>query len=533
MKTTDVLIIGTGIAGITTAIQLAKNPNRKIILLSRSSDIHKSNTFWAQGGIIHRGPGDGAEMLVQDILAAGAGASLPEAAHILAEEGPRLLDEILIGQAHIQFDREPDGTLSYGQEAAHSCRRIVHVGDGTGAAISKGLVDLLKDYPNIEVISNATAVDLITYPHHSRDPLDNYRPVKCCGAYVFDRNGRAIHRTLAAVTVLATGGLGRIYRNTTNPPGARGDGIAMASRAGARIVNAEYIQFHPTALAAPGAEGFLISEAVRGEGGALLDPDGHPFMQKYSPEWEDLAPRDVTARAIHAEMETNGYSFVLLDIASHMSASALKARFPNIYAECMRVGIDITQEPIPVVPAAHYSCGGVAVDSYGQASITNLFAVGEVSCTGLHGANRLASTSLLEGLVWGHRAGQKIEEMFNSQTFQIPTRQDVPPWDESGLINDSDPALIQGDMQTIQNIMWHYVGLIRSSDRLARAIRELRHLQNEVETFYQRTKLSDGLIGLRNAVEVALIVARAAYHNRQSRGSHYRVDAVEAGDRLL
>jgi len=391
----------------------------------------------------------------------------------------------------------------------------------------------MKKYPNIEVLSNATAVDLITYPHHSRDPLDNYRSIRCYGAYVFDRTGKAIHRTLAAVTVLATGGLGRIFRNTTNPPGARGDGIAMAARAGARIINAEYIQFHPTALAAPGAEGFLISEAVRGEGGVLLDPEGHPFMQKYSPEWKDLAPRDIVARAIHSEMEANGYSHVMLDIGSHMPADVLKSRFPNIYAECMRVGLDITREPIPVVPAAHYSCGGVAVNEWGRASIANLYAVGEVSCTGLHGANRLASTSLLEGLVWGHRAGQKIEETLNAGTFPIPTRADIPPWDESGLINDSDPALIQGDMQTIQNIMWHYVGLIRSGDRLSRAIRELRHLQNEIETFYQKTKLSDGLIGLRNAVEVALIVAQAAYHNRQSRGCHYRTDAVEAGDRLL
>ncbi|HUH97043.1 MAG TPA: L-aspartate oxidase [Anaerolineales bacterium] len=533
MKTTDVLILGSGIAGIAAALQLAQNPKRKIILLTRSADPHESNTFWAQGGIIHRGPGDNADLLVKDVLAAGAGASLPESARILAEHGPRLLEEVLIGQAQIQFDHESDGSLSYGQEAAHSRRRILHVADGTGAAISRGLVALLKNYPNIEVLSSATAVDLITFPHHSRDPLDNYRPIQCHGAYVFDRNGKAIHRTLASVTLLATGGLGRIYRNTTNPPGARGDGIAMAARAGARIINAEYIQFHPTALAVPGAEGFLISEAMRGEGGVLLDPDGHPFMQKYSPEWQDLAPRDIVARAIHSEMETNGYSFVLLDIASHMSAPAVKTRFPNIHAECLRVGLDITREPIPVVPAAHYFCGGVAVDEWGQSSIANLYAVGEVSCTGLHGANRLASTSLLEGLVWGHRAGQRIEAALNAQTFRIPTREDVPPWDESGLIHDSDPALIQGDMQTIQNIMWHYVGLIRSGDRLARAIRELRHLQNEIETFYQRTKLSDGLIGLRNAVQVALIVAQAAYHNRQSRGCHYRVDAVEVGDRLL
>jgi L-aspartate oxidase len=224
---------------------------------------------------------------------------------------------------------------------------------------------------------------------------------------------------------------------------------------------------------------------------------------------------------------------VLLDIGSHMPAAKLKARFPRIYAECLRVGIDITKEPIPVVPAAHYSCGGIAVDSWGQSSIGNLFAVGEVSCTGLHGANRLASTSLLEGLVWGDRAGRRIAELFQSASLPIPTRDDVPPWDESGLTKESDPALIMGDMQTIQNIMWHYVGLVRSGDRIARAIRELRHLQGEIETFYRRTKLSDGLIGLRNAVEVALIIAQAAYHNRQSRGCHYRADAVEAGERLL
>jgi L-aspartate oxidase len=534
VKRADVLILGSGIAGLATAIQLAQNPRRQIILLTRSGDLHDSNTFWAQGGIIHRGPGDSAELLVEDILAAGAGASLPEAAKILAAEGPQLLEEVLIRDAGVQFDRDPGGSLAYSQEAAHSRRRILHVGDATGTAISNGLVALLKRYPNIEVLSDATAVDLVTYPHHSRDPLDSYRPIACHGAYVFDRKGKAIHRTLAGFTVLATGGLGRIYRNTTNPAGARGDGIAMAWRAGARILNAEYVQFHPTALAVPGAQGFLISEAVRGEGGILLDPEGRrPFMEKYSPEWKDLAPRDVVARAIHAEMEMRGSSYVLLDIASHMSAEALKSRFPTIYGECMRVGLDVTREPIPVVPAAHYMCGGVAVDENGQSSIANLFAVGEASCTGLHGANRLASTSLLEGLVWGWRAARKIEETLEAGAPRIPGREDVPPWDESGLTEVSDPALIQGDMQTIQNIMWHYVGLVRSGDRLARAIRELRHLQNEIETFYQNTKLSDGLIGLRNAVQVSLIVAQAAYHNRQSRGCHYRVDAVEVGDRLL
>ena len=534
MKTTDILIIGSGIAGATAALQLARNPNRNIVLITRAPDPGESNSRYAQGGIISRGPDDSADLLIKDILAAGAGASLPKAAEILAEEGPRLLEEILVQTAGIEFDHNSDGDPEFGQEAAHSRRRILHVGDGTGRAIMQGLVAALKHTPNVKLETNFTAVDLITYPHHSRDPLSAYRPIACHGAYVFDRAAHTIHRTLAAATILATGGLGRIYRNTTNPAGARGDGLAMASRAGARITNAEYIQFHPTALAVPGAEGFLISEAVRGEGGVLLTPEGQPFMEKYSPEWKDLAPRDVVARAIHSEMENHNYSYVLLDIASHMPAARIKERFPNIYAECKRVGVDITRESIPVVPAAHYFCGGVVVDEWGRSSIQNLYAIGEVSCTGLHGANRLASTSLLEGLVWGNRAALDIESRLSSDTLHAsPPLQEVPPWDESGLTEDSDPALIQGDMQTIQNIMWHYVGLIRSTDRLSRAIRELRHLQNEIENFYSITKLSDGLIGLRNAVEVALIVAQAARHNRQSRGCHYRSDAVQVGDRLL
>ncbi|MGB8215550.1 MAG: L-aspartate oxidase [Anaerolineales bacterium] len=534
MKNTDVLIIGSGIAGATAALKLAQNPHRRVLLLTRDPDPHESNSRYAQGGIIGRGTDDSADLLVEDILAAGAGASLPKAARILAEEGPLLLEEILVKTAGIAFDHESNGDPDWGQEGAHSRRRILHVGDGTGRAIMDGLVAALKRMPNVEMETNFTAVDLITYPHHARDPLAAYQPIACHGAYVFDRSARTVHRTLAAATILATGGLGRIYRNTTNPVGARGDGLAMASRAGARITNAEYIQFHPTALAVPGAEGFLISEAVRGEGGVLLTPDGQPFMEKYSPEWKDLAPRDVVARAIHTEMETNGYSYVLLDIASHMPADQIRTRFPNILAECQRVGVDITREPIPVVPAAHYFCGGVAVDEWGRTSIQKLYAVGEVSCTGLHGANRLASTSLLEGLVWGNRAACDIEARLSSDSLPIPpTLEDVPTWDESGLTTDSDPALIQGDMQTIQNVMWHYVGLVRSGERLSRAIRELRHMQNEIETFYRRTKLSDGLIGLRNAVEVALIVAQAARHNRQSRGCHFRVDAVQVGDRLL
>jgi L-aspartate oxidase len=530
---TEVLIIGCGIAGATAALRLARNPNRQIRIITRARDSHESNTRYAQGGIIGRGPDDTADLLYEDIIAAGAGVTSPQAARILADEGPRLLTEILEGTAEVVFDHTQSGEPVWGQEAAHSRRRILHVGDATGQAIINGLISALAEFPNITVETESTAVDLITFPHHSRNPLDNYREISCHGCYVFDREEKTVHRYLAKATILATGGLGRIYRNTTNPIGARGDGLAMAHRAGARIANAEYVQFHPTALAAPGAEGMLISEAVRGEGGVLLTPDLRPFMTEYSPEWKDLAPRDVVARAIHHEMEANGYSFVLLDIASHMPAKAIRERFPFIYNECLKVGLDISREPVPVVPAAHYFCGGVLVDEWARTTIRNLFAVGEISCTGVHGANRLASTSLLEGLVWGNRAAIEIEKQLDSLADK-PEFDSIPKWDESGLSADPDPALIQGDMQTIQNIMWHYVGLVRNADRLSRAIRELRHLWNEIETFYRSTKLSDGLIGLRNGVEVALIVAQAAQHNRQSRGCHYRQDAVMMeGDRLI
>ena len=535
MANAEILIIGCGIAGATAALRLARNPERQITIITRAQDVHESNTRYAQGGIIGRGPDDTADLLYQDIIAAGAGVTSPQAARILAEEGPPLLNEVLEQTANVVFDQTEDGTPVWGQEAAHSRRRILHVGDATGLAIINGLVASLKKFPNIKIKADSTAVDLITFPHHSRNPLDNYREISCHGCYVFDRNEKTVHRCLASATILATGGLGRIYRNTTNPVGARGDGLAMAHRAGARIANAEYVQFHPTALSAPGAEGLLISEAVRGEGGMLLTPELRPFMERYSPEWKDLAPRDVVARAIHHEMETQGYSYVLLDIASHMPAEKIRERFPFIYEQCLKVGLDISLEPVPVVPAAHYFCGGVLVDEWARSTIRNLYAVGEISCTGVHGANRLASTSLLEGLVWGNRAAIEVERALHDEADEKrPKFEDIPPWDESGLSAEPDPALIQGDMQTIQNIMWHYVGLVRTGDRLSRAIRELRHLWNEIETFYRSTKLSDGLIGLRNAVEVALIVAQAAQHNRQSRGCHYRQDSVTVtGDRLI
>jgi L-aspartate oxidase len=517
---TDTLIIGCGIAGASAALKLSDDPNYHVTIITRSSDANNSNTGWAQGGIVTRGLDDSPELLIEDILRAGAGLSSPTAARILAEEGPRLVQEVLIDRCGIRFDHNEDDELIYGLEAAHSTRRIIHVGDATGNAIEQKLLATLATRPNVTLLTNHTAVDLITFPHHSLDPLDVYGPMTSEGAYVFDRDASDIGRVIAGQTILATGGLGQIYRNTTNPRGARGDGLAMAWRANVRVTNAEYVQFHPTALSVRGAPNLLISEAVRGEGAVLLTPDGEPFMAKYDPEWKELAPRDVVARAIHMELLENGYETVFLDIASKRSPEFIRERFPLLVQNCERYGIDPTSQPIPVVPAAHYFCGGVLVDDWAKTNFDGLYAVGEVSCTGLHGANRLASTSLLEGLVWGDRAARYI--MKNRREATDLNR--VPPWVHLGE-SEPDPALLEGDMSTIRNIMWHYVGLVRSEKRLDRADRELRHLFHEIEEFYRQNRLNDGLIGLRNAIQAARIVTFSARRNRTSRGTHYRTDA--------
>lgn len=518
---TDVLVIGCGIAGAAAALRLARDRQRQVTLITRAADPEESSSRYAQGGIVTLGEEDSADLIVKDILAAGAGLSLPSAARVLVEEGPRLVLEVLVESAGVSFDRAPDGRLAYGREGAHSCSRILHVGDATGRAIIQALIAALRRQSNVHIVDSATAVDLITFPHHAQNPLAVYEPITCHGAYVFEQSHRAVHTYLARATILATGGLGRIYRHTTNPEGARGDGLAMAYRAGARVINAEYVQFHPTVLAVPGGEGFLISEAVRGEGGRLLTPDGRSFMKAYAPRWGDLAPRDVVARAIHHEVVEHGYPYVLLDIHSVLSPNRIRERFPTIHARCLALGVDVTSQPIPVVPAAHYFCGGVWADEWGRTTVQNLYAVGEVACTGVHGANRLASTSLLEGLVWGNRAARDIVAR---RSLSAVGPDDVPRWEEEGLEEEADPALIWRDVRTIQHTMWHYVGLVRSARRLARALRDLRHLDQDIDSFYRATRLNDALIGLRHSVQAALIVAEAAQHNRHSRGCHYRDD---------
>lgn len=521
---TNTLIIGSGIAGAAAALRLSDDPEHHITIITRAPDSMDNNSSWAQGGIVTRGLDDNPDLLVNDILNAGAGLSSPKAARLLAEEGPRLVNEVLIDRCGVNFDCDEQGDLIYGLEAAHSTRRIVHVGDKTGEAIIRQMLTTLAQRENVTLLTNYTAVDLITFPHHSLDVLDIYEPLTCHGAYVLDRQRHEVIRVLAGATVLATGGLGQIFRNTSNPKGSRGDGLAMAWRAGVRVINAEYVQFHPTTLSVRGAPNLLVSEAVRGEGAVLLSPDGEPFMRRYAPEWRDLAPRDVVARSIHMEMLEHSYEHVLLDIATKRPAHFIRERFPQLIENCQQFGIDPTSEPIPVVPAAHYYCGGVLVNEWGQTNFDGLYAIGEVSCTGLHGANRLASTSLLEGLVWGDRAARRISEQHHEPIADAR----VPGWVYRGD-TEPDPALIEGDMTTIRNIMWHYVGLIRSHDRLARADRELRHLFHEIESFYRSARVNDALIGLRNATQAARVVTHSAYRNKSSRGTHYRVDAEPVG----
>lgn len=514
MIQTDVLVIGSGIAGAVTALKAAQ-AGAQVIMLHRSFDPEQKNTRWAQGGIIYTGAGDSPELLTRDIISAGAGITLPEAARVVAEEGPALVREVLVEELKIPFDRTSDGSFDITEEGAHSVPRILHCEDRTGMRINEGIMEAVRAESRITLLEHWVAIDLLTLSHHSRRPLDIYAPNTCVGAYVLDRKSEQVETILARETVLATGGLGELFLHSTNPRGARGDGIAMAYRTGARLLNLEYVQFHPTALYHPPAPRFLISESMRGEGARLTLRNGEEFMQRHHP-LGSLAPRDVVARAIHDELLASDDPCVYLDL-THRPAEWIRHRFPGIYAECLKLGLDITSQPIPVVPAAHYSCGGVATDLYGRTTIDRLWAVGEVACTGLHGANRLASTSLLEGLVFGHRAARAISRALSERSY--PGSPSIDPWIYEK--ESADPALILQDWLTIKYTMWNYVGLARTYKRMKRARQILRELQTEIEDFYLRTKLDDDLIGLRNGVQAALAILYAASQNHTSRGCHY------------
>ncbi len=516
-RATDVLVLGTGVAGCSAALAAARE-GAAVTLVTRASDATESNTYYAQGGIVARPEGDTPEALAADIERAGDRLCWPEAVMLLAREGPDLVRSLLVEELGVPFDREGPG-FHWTLEGGHGIPRVLHVKDETGAPIERALVDACGREPNIHWRLETSAVDLLTRSHDSIDPTDRYRPPAVVGAYLLERAASAVAPQLAKETILATGGFGQVYLHTTNPPGARGDGIAMSRRAGARLLNLEYVQFHPTALV-HGKGRLLLTEALRGEGARITDAQGKAFLREVHPDGE-LAPRDVVARAIHQRMLAKDEPHALLDI-SHKPAEWIRKRFPGLTQRCLELGFDLTAGPVPVVPAAHYACGGVAVDRDGRTNLGHLRAVGEVSCTGVHGANRLASTSLLEGLLWGWRAGKAAAREARRTADQPLPR--VRPWQPEH--EPVDPALIAQDWMVIRHTMWNYVGLLRSENRLDRAARILGELQAEIEDFYRRGEMSDDLVGLRNGVQTALAIRRAASDNRVSRGCHYRENGL-------
>ena len=540
-----VLVIGTGIAGLTAAFSLA-NAGIRVLLVTKAVDPADCNTSWAQGGIIYQGENDTPAKLVADIMRAGAGISNEEAVHFLSAEGPRVVEQLLLDKVHVPFSTTVEGELDLTQEGAHSVPRIIHAGDATGRAIETSLLNRVKSEPNITLATEVTAIDLLTTHHHPIDIQVRYRLTnECVGAYLLDNRTNDVYTIFADYTILATGGIGQIYLHTTNTRSSLGDGVVMAHRAGARIMNAEYVQFHPTALADKKANHFLISEALRGEGARLRNQRGEYFMEKYSPELKDLAPRDIVARAIVEEMTRNKEEFVWLDLANHYHGpQPIAERFPNIRKACLDLGIDIEKEPIPVVPAAHYFCGGVLVNTNGETTLSRLYAIGETSCSGLHGANRLASTSLLEGLTWGYYAAQSIRGRLSAAASSASPQVkrafsslgagqgmipdsilgSVPDWRPPGTENLEDPALILQDWTTIQHTMWNYVGIVRTYERLKRALADMQHLGNRLTKYYHESTISKSIVELFHGQQMASIVASAAIRNPRSTGAHFRKD---------
>lgn len=516
----DFLIIGSGSAGLSFALKVAKYG--KVAIVTKKKDI-ESNTNYAQGGIASVfGKDDSFELHIEDTLATGGGISKTDAVRIMVEEGPDRIRELVDFGA--KFTLMPDSAeFELGMEGGHSRQRIVHAKDYTGSEVENILAEAARKHPNIMLHENHMAVDLIT--EHQVKPESKTQGVHCYGAYVFDAEKDKVIVYAAKVTLLASGGVGQVYLHTTNPRIATGDGLAMAYRAGAMMVNLEFMQFHPTSLYHPKAASFLISEAVRGAGAILKNKAGEQFMRRYN-ERGELAPRDIVARAIDAELKKRGDECVYLDL-SPIGEENIPDKFPKIYNKCLEFKLDITKEMIPVVPAAHYMCGGVATDLNGKTAIKNLFACGEVAHTGVHGANRLASNSLLEALVFAHNAAKytsgKVNEIPNPPVT-------IPEWDDSGTFNPDEWILVSHDRNEIRKIMWDYVGIVRSDFRLERAKRRIKMIKDEVEAYYRRTKISEDLLELRNLATVAQLIIKSAMVRKESRGLHFNVDYPDRDD---
>jgi len=522
---TDVLVIGSGIAGLSVALHAAQFAR---VLIATKVDALESNTNYAQGGVAAAlGDDDTFAIHERDTLVCGAGLCDPEAVHVLVEEGPsEIMRLVSLG---VRFSREHDdhGKLALGREGGHSRRRIVHAKDRTGHAIERVLLRRARAHPKIEILEDHVAVDLILESRHvagRRLPVSRDR---VWGAYLLDRATGKIAAAAARATVLATGGCGKVYLYTTNPDIATGDGIAAAYRAGVPVANLEFMQFHPTCLYHPEAKSFLISEAVRGEGARLLTRDCKPFMQRHH-RLRELAPRDVVARAIDHEMKRRGDKFVLLDMA-RLGRRQLLSRFPHITRRVQALGYDIFHDPIPVVPAAHYMCGGIVTDLDGRGGIPGLFACGEVACTGVHGANRLASNSLLEAMVFSRRAGNAILRDLKAAPRERPPR--LPAWRLNGAVEAKEQVIFDHNWDALRRVMWDYIGIVRSDERLARAAAMVEAIRGQTEHDYWRYRLDADLVELRNIGLLADLIVASARSRRESRGLHFNVDHPRKDDR--
>jgi len=501
----DVLIVGSGLAGLSAALHLA--PTHRVAILTKRA-MSDGSSGWAQGGIAAvMDKSDSFDAHVDDTLVAGAGLSDPAATRFVVEHAPESV--AWLRELGVPFSEE-DGHLHLTREGGHSARRIVHVTDATGAAVQQTLIQRVKHTPNITVLEHHMLVDLIMAGKLG------HQPNRCLGLYALDETTDEVVTFRAPHTILATGGAGKVYLYTTNPDTATGDGIAAAWRAGCRVTNMEFIQFHPTCLYHPHVKNFLISEAVRGEGGRLLLPDGTRFMPQHDPR-QELAPRDVVARAIDFEMKKHGLDCVHLDI-SHQPPAFVKEHFPNIYARCLDLGIDITRQPIPVVPAAHYTCGGIHTDLSGRTDVPGLHAIGETAYTGLHGANRLASNSLVECMVFARSAANDI------LATPMPAAPDVPPWDDSRVTDADELVVISHNWDELRRFMWDYVGIVRTNKRLDRAAHRVTLLQQEIQEFYSAFHVTRDLLELRNLVTVAELIVKSAQSRHESRGLHFSRD---------